>query len=158
MVNWNAARLLEAAAQTESGPEFLMAIADSIGSFALEVKESLARIEELLKDPVDEARSNWGVGARPEAIVRRVRLDTPGVAVQGPNVSIPRGVVSVIRQRRHDASRNGYIATNERDVSSTGSRVEMQNNDTVVLQISNWNKIWFDSDTNTTDFELIAEQ
>jgi len=27
-----------------------------------------------------------------------------------------------------------------------------------VLQISNWNKIWFDSDTNTTDFELIAEQ
>ena len=153
MVNWNAARLL-----TESGPETLMDIAESIGVFALEVKESLARIEELLKDPVEEERSNWGRDARPEAIVRRVRVDTVGVAVQGPNVVIPRGVVSVIRQRRHDASRNGYVATNERDVSSTGSRVEMQNNDTVVLQVSNWSKIWFDSDTATTDFELIAEQ
>ena len=153
MVNWNAARLL-----TESGPETLMDIAESIGVFALEVKESLARIEELLKDPVEEERSNWGTDARPEAIVRRVRVDTVGVAVQGPNVAIPRGVVSVIRQRRHDASRNGYVATNERDVSSTGSRVEMQNNDTVVLQVSNWNKVWFDSDTATTDFEMIAEQ
>ena len=45
MVNWNASRLLETAAQTESGPEFLMEIAESISTFALEVKESLARIE-----------------------------------------------------------------------------------------------------------------
>ena len=156
MVNWNASRLLETTAA--NAPEFLMEIAESISTFALEVKESLARIEELLKDPVEEERGNWGAGARSEAIVRRVRVETAGTAVQGPDVSIPRGVVSVIRQRRHDASRNGYVATNERDVSSTGSRVEMQNNDTVVLQISNWNKIWFDSDTNTTDFELIAEQ
>jgi len=158
MTQWNTMRLLEAAAETEDGPEFLMDIAQSISAFALEVKESLARIEELLKDPVEEERSNWGAGARPEAIVRRVRVVTAGTAVQGPDVAIPRGVVSVIRQRRHDASRNGYVATNERDVSSTGSRVEMQNNDTVVLQVSNWNKIWFDADTSTTDFELIAEQ
>ena len=135
-----------------------MDLADSIRSVAVEVRESLARIEELLKDPVEEERGNWGKDARPEAIVRRVRVVTAGTAVQGPDVSIPRGVVSVIRQRRHDASRNGYVATNERDVSSTGSRVEMQNNDTVVLQVSNWSKVWFDSDTNTTDFELIAEQ
>jgi len=135
-----------------------MDLADSIRSFAVEVRESLARIEELLKDPVEEERGNWGKDARPEAVVRRGRVVTAGTAVQGPDVSIPRGVVSVIRQRRHDASRNGYVATNERDVSSTGSRVEMQNNDTVVLQVSNWSKVWFDSDTNTTDFELIAEQ
>ena len=156
MVNWNAARLLETTAA--NAPEFLMEIAESISTFALEVKESLARIEELLKDPVEEERGNWGKDARPEAIVRRVRVVTAGTAVRGPDVAIPRGVVSVIRQRRHDASRNGYVATNERDVSSTGSRVEMQNNDTVVLQVSNWSKVWFDSDTNTTDFELIAEQ
>ena len=156
MVNWNASRLLEEANQ--SGPEFLMDLADSIRSFAVEVKESLARIEELLKDPVEEERRNWGSGARSEAIVRRVRVVTAGTAIQGPDVAIPRGVVAVIRQRRHDASRNGYVATNERDVSSTGSRVEMQNNDTVVLQVSNWNKVWFDSDTASTDFELIAEQ
>ena len=156
MVNWNAARLLETTAA--NAPEFLMEIAESISTFALEVKESLARIEDLLKDPVEEERGNWGAGARSEAIVRRVRVETAGTAVQGPDVAIPRGVVSVIRQRRHDASRNGYVATNERDVSSTGSRVEMQNNDTVVLQISNWNKVWFDSDTASTDFEMIAEQ
>ena len=74
MVNWNASRLLEEANQ--SGPEFLMDLADSIRSFAVEVKESLARIEELLKDPVEEERRNWGSGARSEAIVRRVRVVT----------------------------------------------------------------------------------
>ena len=157
MVRIDPMRLLEEANRTDSGAEFLMEIAENIATFASDVKDSLARIELLLQDPVEEERKATR-GARPEAIVRRVRVITAGTAVQGPDVSVPKGVVSVIRQRRHDASRNGYVATNERDVSSTGSRVEMQNNDTVVLQVSNWNNVWFDSDTATTDFELIAEQ
>ena len=158
MVNWNAARLLEVANQTETGPEFLREIAENIAIFAQEVKESLASIEELLKDPVEEERQKRGVGARPEVIIRRVRVVTAGTAVSGPDVPIAKGVVTVIRQRRHTASINGYVASTEQDVSSTGSRVEMQNNDTVTLQVSNWSKIWFDSDTSTTDFELVAEQ
>ena len=87
-----------------------------------------------------------------------MRVVTAGKALQGPDVAVPEGVASVIRQRRHSNSPNGYVALNERDVSSTGSRIEMVNGDTVVLQVSNWNKIWFDADTASTDFELIAEQ
>ena len=159
MVNWNAARLLETAAQAQpgSGPELLMDIAENIAIFAGEVKESLERIETLLKTPVSEERKVTN-GSRPEAIIRRVRVTSSGTATQGPDVMVPEGVATVIRQRRHTTSPNGRIALNERDVSSTGSRIETVNGDTVVLVITNWNKIWFDSDADDTDFELIAEQ
>ena len=158
MVNRTPWRLLETAAATENGPEMLMEIADNISAFAVEVKQSLDRIEALLRKPLEEERDLRGAGGRPEGIIRRVRVTTSGTAVQGPGVAIPNGVNTVIRQRRHTTSRNGYVALTEAEVSSTGSRSEIQNNDTVTLQVSNWSKIWFDADTNETDFELIAEQ
>jgi len=135
--------------------------------FAENVSQSLAEIKELLQaKPVNGGNNTMNAlpaerqrrGGRPEAIIRRVQVVTAGTAVEGPDVEIPEGVVSVIRQRRHAGAPNGYVALNERDVSSTGSRVEMQNNDTVVLEVSNWNKIWFDADSAETNFELIAEQ
>ena len=158
MVNRTPWRLLETAAATENGPEMLMEIANNISAFADDVKQSLDRIEGLLRKPLEDERDLRGSGGRAEGIIRRVRVTTAGTAVQGPSVPIPRGVNTVIRQRRHSASRNGYVALTEAEVSSTGSRSEIQNIDTVTLQVSNWSKIWFDADTNETDFELIAEQ
>ena len=157
MASWNAMRLLETAANTQNGPELLMDLAEGMNAFAVAVTESLDRIEKLLTPPLPDERGKNN-NSLPEAIIRRVRVATAGTALQGPDVVIPEGVPSVIRQRRHSNSPNGYVALNERDVSSTGSRIEMVNGDTVVLQVSNWNKIWFDADTASTDFELIAEQ
>ena len=150
-------RLIEEAGDNPVGAEFLAEIADGIAAFALEVKESLARIEVQLQDPIDTKRL-FTNGSHPEALIRRVEVVTAGTAVQGPSIAIPDGVVTVIRQRRSTATRNGYIAVNEHDVSSTQLRTETQNADVVGLRVSNWSKLWFDADTSGTEFELIAEQ
>ena len=131
-------------------------LASAMMQFTTQVTTVLEEIRDLLTSP--PLPIVLPIDSQPEVLIRRVRVDTAGTAVQGPYVPIPKGVASVIRQRRHTASPNGRIALNEHDVSSTGTRIETVNGDTVVLTISNWNKIWFDSDLDETDFELIAEQ
>ena len=150
-------RLLVDASRTTEGASLLEEIADNIMAFTASAQASLDRIEKALAPKLEETRDEFNF-SRSEAIIRRMRVETAGTPAQGPDVPIPQGVVSVIRQRRHTGTPTGYIALNERDVTSTGSRVEMQNNDTVVLALSNWNNIWFDADSDDTDWELIAEQ
>ena len=150
-------RLIEDAGQNPAGAEFLAEIADSIATFATEVRESLARIEEGLKDPADRSRA-FTNGSHPEALIRRVEVVTAGTPVQGPNIEIPAGIDTVIRQRRSTATRNGYVALNEHDVTNTSLRSEIQNADVIGLRVSNWSKLWFDADTSGTEFELISEQ
>ena len=150
-------RLLVDASRTTEGASLLEEIADNIMAFTASAQASLDRIEKALAPKLEETRDEFNF-SRSEAIIRRMRVETAGTPVRGPDVPIPPGVVSVIRQRRHTGTPTGYIALNERDVTSTGSRVEMQNNDTVVLALSNWNNIWFDADSDDTDWELIAEQ
>ena len=150
-------RLIEDAGQNPVGADFLAEIADSIATFATEVRESLARIEEGLKDPADRTRE-FTNGSHPEALIRRVEVATAGTPVQGPSIEIPKGINTVIRQRRSTATRNGYVAVNEHDVSNTSLRTETQNGDVIGLRVSNWSKLWFDADTSGTEFELISEQ
>ena len=150
-------RLLLEANRTTDGASLLEEIADNIIAFTVSAQASLDRIEKHLAPNLDETRDEFNF-SRSEAIIRRMRVETAGTPVQGPDVPIPAGVVSVIRQRRHTGTPTGYVALNERDVTSTGSRVEMENNDTIVLAISNWNNIWFDAAADDTDWELIAEQ
>ena len=150
-------RLIEDAGQNPAGAEFLAEIADSIATFATEVRESLARIEEGLKNPADRSRT-FTNGSHPEALIRRVEVVTAGTPVQGPGIEIPPGIQTVIRQRRSTATRNGYVALNEHDVTNTSLRSEIQNADVIGLRVSNWSKVWFDADTSGTEFELISEQ
>ena len=131
-------------------------LASALMQFTSRVTSALEEIVDLLTPP--ELPPALDSDSQPEALIQRVRVNTAGTVVQGPDVAIPQGVASVIRQRRHTTSPNGRIALNEHDVSSTGTRIETVNGDTIILTISNWNKLWFDSDTNETDFELIAEQ
>ena len=157
MAGLDFSRLLNDSAPTTDGGQLLEEIADNIIAFTAGAQASLDRIEKLLT-PNLEVQRDVNNHSQSEAIIRRVRVDTAGTPKQGPDVAIPPGVVSVIRQRRHTTSPNGYVAANERDVTSTGSRSEMLNGDTIVLSVSNWNNLWVDADTNDTDFELIAEQ
>ena len=159
MLRYQNGRILEEIGNSPSGIEVLEDIANSFAGFARDVKDSLDRIEKALADPVEEVRKEYS-GSRPEALVRRVRVATTGTPVQGPDVETASGVATVVRMRRHttDSSRNGYVALNEHDLSNSAFRAELQSNDAVVLNISNWDKLWFDADTADTDFELIAEQ
>ena len=130
---------------------------ETFTAFVESVTASLGRIEEGLKDPADRSRA-FTNGSHPEALIRRVEVVTAGTPVQGPNIEIPAGINTVIRQRRSTATRNGYVAINEHDVTNTSLRSEIQNADVIGLRVSNWSKVWFDADTSGTEFELISEQ
>ena len=157
MARLSPVRLIEDAGHNPVGAEFLAEIADGIAAFATEVRESLSRIEEELKDPVVTSRQ-FTNGSHPEALIRRVEVATAGTPVQGPSINIPVGITTVIRQRRSTGTRNGYVAVNEHDVTNTSLRTETQNGDVIGLRVSNWSKLWFDADTSGTEFELISEQ
>ena len=111
-------------------------LATTLMEFTSRVTTALEEIRDLLTPP--ELPPALIKDATPEALIRRVRVDTAGTVVQGPDVAIPFRVASVIRQRRHTGSPNGRIALNEHDVSSTGTRIETVNGDTIILTISNW--------------------
>lgn len=159
MVDMRNARLIEALAETEVGASFLVLIADNITNFADEVRLSLSNIErQLVSINSTNLEPERYLGAQAEGLIRRVRVATAGTAVQGPSIDIPKGFRTVVRQRRHTGTPNGYVALSERAVGSTAERAELQDNDAITFAVSNWSKLWFDADTNTTDFELIAEQ
>jgi len=137
----------------------LLGVADAVTGFATEVRDSLSEIKELLIAVKDSNLEPLRFeDAQVESLIRRVRVVTAGTAVQGPGVAVPKGFATVVRMRRHSGTPNGYIALSEHAVSSTDSRMELQDNDSVTLKVTNWSKIWFDADTGTTDFELIVEQ
>ena len=150
-------RLLREIGSIPEGAQLLADLHAAFTSFVETVSDSLGRIEEGLKDPADRSRA-FTNGSHPEALIRRVEVVTAGTPVQGPNIEIPAGINTVIRQRRSTATRNGYVAVNEHDVSNTSLRSEIQNADVITLRVSNWSKLWFDADTSGTEFELISEQ
>ena len=137
----------------------LLGVADAVTGFATEVRDSLSEIKTLLiavrDSNIEPIRYE---DAQVETLIRRVRVTTAGTALQGPGIDVPKGFTTVVRMRRHTGTPNGYIALSEHAVSSTDTRIEMRDNDSISINVSNWSKIWFDADTNTTDFELIVEQ
>ena len=137
----------------------LLGVADAVTGFATEVRDALTEIKTLLiavrDSNIEPVRYD---DAQVETLIRRVRVATAGTSVQGPGIDVPKGFTTVVRMRRHSGSPNGYIALSEHAVSSTDTRIETQDNDSISINVSNWSKIWFDADTNTTDFELIVEQ
>ena len=137
----------------------LLGVADAVTGFASEVRDSLSEIKTLLiavrDSNIEPIRYD---DAQVETLIRRVRVTTAGTKVQGPGIDVPKGFTTVVRMRRHSGTPNGYIAMSEHAVSSTDTRIEMRDNDSVSINVSNWSKLWFDADSNTTDFELIVEQ
>ena len=137
----------------------LLGVADAVTGFATEVRDALTEIKTLLiavrDSNIEPIRYE---DAQVETLIRRVRVTTAGTALQGPGIDVPKGFTTVIRMRRHSGTPNGYIALSEHAVSSTDTRIEMRDNDSVSINVSNWSKLWFDADSNTTDIDLIVEQ
>ena len=123
----------------------LLGVADAVTGFATEVRDALTEIKTLLiavrDSNIEPIRYE---DAQVETLIRRVRVTTAGTSLQGPGITVPKGFNTVVRS--------------EHAVSSTDTRIEMRDNDSVSINVSNWSKLWFDADSNNTDFELIVEQ
>ena len=114
----------------------------------------IVRLERLTAAVIEPPRR--GIGAE-EGIIRRVRVATAGTPVQGPRIAITPGYDTTVRQRRNPGTPNGYVAYSSVAVKDTTQRIEIQDNDAVSLRVSNWDRLWFDADTDDTDFELFVE-
>ena len=93
-----------------------------------------------------------------EILVITVTVVTAGSPEQGPNIRVPQGCSTVIRQRRHSGTtRTGYVAFERSDTANPGNRIEFRDNDSIALRLERLDSVWFDADNAATNFELIVE-
>ena len=89
--------------------------------------------------------------------VRKVVVDTSGTPVQGPDQEIPPGWTTTVLQRRHTGTVNGRLALSLGNVKDDNLRLILRDGDSRSFNIRNLNWLWFDSDTNATNFEILVE-
>lgn len=87
-----------------------------------------------------------------------VTVATANTPVQGPDLSVPDGYAVTVRQRRHSGAPTGYVGSSGPNTANSRSRIEMGDNDSFTLQVTNTKLLWFNADTASTVFELILEQ
>ena len=90
-------------------------------------------------------------------LINRVTVTTSGTPVQGPDQEVPPGYNVVVRQRRHTGTVNGYLAFSDADTGNDTRRSVLRDNDSISFRLRNLGWLWFDSDTNVTNFEIIVE-
>mgnify|MGYP001582812827 FL=1 len=97
-------------------------------------------------------------GQAKEGLIIAVTVVTAGTPVQGPNIQVPPGYATVVRQRRHEGTpRTGYWAFERSDTANALNRSVFKDNDSISLRLSRWDSLWFDANQNDTSFELIVE-
>jgi hypothetical protein len=128
-----------------------------------------ASVEELLRDliqAVREVRDAAIEAPRPliskdtypaPVLINRVTVTTSGVPVQAPDQEVPPGYSVVVRQRRHSGTVNGYVAFSDAETGNDLRRSVLRDNDSISFRLRNLSWLWFDSDTNATNFEIIVE-
>ena len=93
-----------------------------------------------------------------EVLVIVKTVITAGKPVQGPDILVPRGLTTVIRQRRHTGpTRTGYVGFERSDTGNSLNRMEFRDNDSISLRLEHLDSLWFDADNADTSFELIVE-
>jgi len=97
----------------------------------------------------DEATGTW--------IVRAVEVVTASTVYRGPDIAIPKGYTTAVKQRRHAGAPIGYVAASRGDVGGNLSRAELRDGESIEIQVTNMKEIYFTADTNNTFFEIISE-
>lgn len=122
-------------------------------------EDSVPTDNELLRQIADALGANRRSDTErvEQVIIRRVRVLTADSAEQGPNIPLPKGVTTTIRQRRHLFNPTGYVAFSEGALRDTTTRVELADGDSLEVKITNFKQAWFSADTANTDFEMVAE-
>ena len=90
-------------------------------------------------------------------LINRITVTTSGAPQQGPDQEIPPGYNVVVRQRRHSGTVNGYVAFSDADTGNDLRRSVLRDNDSISFRLRNLSWLWFDSDTNATNFEIIVD-
>ena len=98
-----------------------------------------------------------GVPMDVPVFIRKVTVDTSGTPVQGPDQEIPPGWTTTVLQRRHTGTVNGRLAFSLGNVKVDDLRLILRDGDSRSFNIRNLNWLWFDSDTNGTNFEILVE-
>jgi len=96
-----------------------------------------------------EATGTW--------IVRVVEVVTASTIYRGPDIVLPKGYTTAVRQRRHAGAPIGYVAASRGDVGGNLSRVELRDGESIEIQVTNMKEIYFTADTDSTFFEIISE-
>lgn len=119
----------------------------------LDIRNLLIEIRDATIEPPRRSRSQRIT----TGLVRRVRVETTGTPVSGPDIPIPPGYRAIVRQRRHAGSPTGYVGFSRGDVGDSVTRIEMGDGDAMSFNLNNMDEVWFDADTANTDFEIIVE-
>lgn len=92
-----------------------------------------------------------------EVLVIVKTVVTAGTPVQGPEILVPPGYFTVVRQKRHTGTpRTGYLAFERSDTGNPLNRITFIDNDSIALPLEHLDSVWLDSDNNDTSFELIV--
>ena len=111
----------------------------------------LRRIIDIIK-PLPEV-----TGVDP-VIIRAVQVVAADSPVQGPEVEVPPNWVCVVRQRIHAGTPIGRVAASRNAIRNTGERVELEDGDSVMMNVPCMDDLWFDADTAATSFEIIVQR
>jgi hypothetical protein len=95
----------------------------------------------------------------PEVRVHVIHVVTAGTPVSAPDIEIVPGIMVIIRQRHHGTQRTGYVSfEGPSGTVSTLTRIEMQDNDTMVQKLTSLEDLAFDANADNTYFEIIFRQ
>lgn len=96
-----------------------------------------------------------------EGTIFRIHIETADQTQRGPDVLLPHRHYPVcIRQRRHTDgnTHTGYWAFTDGDVRNSERRSHLADADSLIVRVSNMNKLWFSADIANTYIEIIVEK
>jgi hypothetical protein len=126
----------------------------NVNQFEPWVLALLTKLEEIRLTQIERPRTNRDVD---EVIIYAVTVTVAGEPVQGPDIPVPPGYSTTVRQRIHAGSPTGYAALSRSNVLSSVRRTHLQDGASVDLNVPNFASLWFDADAANVTFELIAE-
>ena len=131
---------------------------------AAEVRRNHREIVELLQDILEAQVQAPRRSERQDidqVLIKKVTVATAGTPVQGPDIPVPTGFATVIRQRRHSGSHSGLVGFSEHAIGNDSERAILNDNEAISVSVSNLEEIWLDAESVPTgglNFELIVER
>ena len=114
--------------------------------FASQQEEIIGRLGTINQSIIAAPRRSAEEGID-ELLVKVVQVVTVGTPVRGPDVKVPKGYTTLVRQRAHVGTPVGYVAGSQGSVRNNQERFELQDGESVTVNVSNLKNIWVDADS-----------
>ena len=143
-------------ASIKTAPKADGPLEDSVSVVLL--RSILSKLEELLAATVEAPRYSATENIE-EVLIRQVIVVTAETPVQGPYIKVPKGYTTTIRLRHHSGTNPiGRVGFSQASVLDASARSQLAEGESIAIRVSNLDRIWLDSDLNSTEFELIVER